>query len=236
MFVIIMVLRIKGTASPWNIIITYSQLVVYALIYDVYLHNHVQCYVRKKIAVFLITILGVLNLDFLCLIIPPLCISSSLTNIHTLFFDYIIALYPILIIVLVYALIKFHDRNCKVITIVSLPLQKLYRRFQGRWDPKQSILSTFATFLLPSYSKLLCNFLITVQSYNSTGDLIPDSSVLLYDPNVPYFKSKHTPYIIVSLTVISFILPPLCFYYSIQPFPLESSLNVVDFNDDTFFT
>ena len=217
MFVIIMVLRIKGTASPWNIIITYSQLVVYALIYDVYLRNHVQCYVGKKIAVVLITILGVLNLDFLCLIIPPLCISSSLTNIHTLFFDYIIALYPILITVLVYALIEFHDRNCDVITIVSLPLQKLYHRFQGRWNPKQSILSTFATFLLLSYSK---NFLITVQSYNSTGDLIPDSSVLLYDPNVPYFKSKHTPYIIVSLTVISFIFPPplFLFLYPTRPF------------------
>ena len=32
MFVIIMVLQIKGTASPWNIIITYSQLQGYNVI------------------------------------------------------------------------------------------------------------------------------------------------------------------------------------------------------------
>ena len=214
LFVVIMVLQIKGTASPWNIIITYSQLVVNALMYDVHLRNYIECYVGKRVIVALITFLGVTNLDFFRLVIPPLCISTSLTAINTLFLDCIIALYPIFITVLVYVLIELHDRNCKVVTIVSMPLRKLYHYFHGRWDPKQSILSTFATFLLLSYSKLLfvsCNFLFTVQSYNSTGDLIPDSTVLLYDPSIPFFQSQHTPYIIISLSVTTtFILfPPL---------------------------
>ena len=215
MFVIIMVLQIKGTASPWNIIISYSQLVVNALMYDVYMRNHFKCYFGNKVTTLVITILGMSNLDFLRLVIPPLCISSSLRAINTLFFDYIIALYPIFITVCVYALIELHDRNCKVIAFVSLPLRKLYLYFfHGRWDPKQSILSTFATFLLLSYSKLLfvsCNFLLAVQSYNSTGDLIPDSTVLLYDPNIVFFRSQHTPYIIISLSVITtfILLPPL---------------------------
>ena len=154
------------------------------------------------------------NLDFLRQIIPPMCISTSLTVMNSLFFDYIIALYPILITVLVYVLIELHDHNCKVVTILSMPLRKLYYYFLGRWDPKQSILSTFATFLLLSYSKLLfvsCNFLFAVQSYNSTGGLIPKSTVLLYDPNIPFFQSKHTPYIIIALSVITtfILLPPL---------------------------
>ena len=214
MFVAIMVLQIKGTASPWNIIITYSQLVVNALMYNVHLRNHIECYVGKRVTIALITILGTSNLDFLRLIIPPLCISTSLTAIDTLFFDYIIALYPILITVLVYALIELHDHNYKIVVILSLPLRLLFHYFGGRWDPKQSILSTLATFLLLSYSKLLfvsCNFLFAVQSYNSTGDLIPDSTVLLYDPSVPYFHSQHTPYIIIALSVITtfILLPPL---------------------------
>ena len=214
MFVIIMFLQIKGTASPWNIIIAYSQLVVNALMYDVTLRNLIRCY---KMSVILITILGVSNLDFLRLVIPPLCINSSMTTINTLFLDYIVALYPILITVLMYILIELHDRSCyynKVIAILSMPLQKLYHYFNGRWNPKQSILSTFATFLLLSYSKLLfvcCKFLFAVQSYNSTGDLIPDSTVLLHDPTISYFKSKHIPYIIIALSVITLfiIFPPL---------------------------
>ena len=214
MFVVIMMLQIKGTASPWNIIITYSQLVVNALMYDAHLHDRIQCYVGKRGNIFLLTMLGMTNLDFLRLVIPPLCISTSLTAIHTLLFDYIIALYPILMTILVYALIEFHDRNCKIIICLSYPLKKLCRCCHGWWNPRRSILSTFATFLLLSYSKLLfvsCNFLLAVQSYNSTGNVIPNSTILLYDPNIPFFQSEHTPYIVISLSVLTIftLFPPL---------------------------
>ena len=91
-----MVLRVKGTASPWNIIITYSQLIVNALMYNVHLCNHIECYFGKRVKAALFIILGIANLDFFCLVIPPLCISSSIQAIDTLFFDYIVALYPIL--------------------------------------------------------------------------------------------------------------------------------------------
>lgn len=214
MFVVIMLLQIRGTASPWNITITYSQLVVNALMYNVNLRNRIQCNVGKRGDVILLTMLGVANLDFLRLVIPPLCISTSLTAIHTLFFDYIIALYPIFMAILVYTLIELNDRNFKIIIYLNYPLKKLCRYCRGRWNPKKSILSTFATFLLLSYSKLLfvsCNFLFAVQSYNSTGDVIPNSTVLLYDPNIPFFQSKHIPYIVISLSVITtfVLLPPL---------------------------
>ena len=213
-FMVITVLQIKGTASPWNIIIACSQAVVNALMYDVHLRNCIECYVDKRVNTALITILGVSNLDYFRLIIPPLCISSSLEVIDTLFFDYITALYPILITMLVYALIELYDHNFKIVIVLSLPLRKLYHYFHGRWNPKQSILSTFATFLLLSYSKLLfvsCSFLVAVQSYNITGDLVPDSTVLLHDPSVPYFKSKHIPYIIIALSIITIfiIFPPI---------------------------
>ena len=214
MFMIIMVLQIKGTASPWNIIITYSQLAANALMYSVHLPHLIECYVGKKVMILTITILGISNLDFFRLIIPPLCISSSLKPIQTLFFDYITALYPIFITMFMYALIELYDRNCRAVVILSTPLRKIYGYLQGRCDPKQSILSTFATFLLLSYSKLLfvsSNFLFAIQLYNSTGDLVPNSTVLLYDPSIPFFHSQHTPYITVALSAITIfiLLPPL---------------------------
>ena len=87
MFVVIMMLQIKGTAGPWNVIITYSQLVVNALMNDAHLRNRIQCYVGKRgnNIILLLTMLGVTNLDFLRLIILSPCISTSLTAIHTLF-------------------------------------------------------------------------------------------------------------------------------------------------------
>ena len=64
MLVVIMVLPIKCTASPWNIIITYCQLVVNTLMYDVPLNDRIQCYIGKKMTILLITILSVSNLHF----------------------------------------------------------------------------------------------------------------------------------------------------------------------------
>ena len=134
-----------------------------------------------------------------------------------------------------------HDHNCKIVVILSLPLRKFHRCCQGRWDPKQYIyiLSTFATFLLLSYSKLLsvsCNFLFAIKSYNSTGDLVPDSTVLPYDPNIPYFKPKHVPYIIIGDHRIHPLAPLTSTLISIQLVSLEDCSYVVDFDHGTFFT
>ena len=211
MFVVIMLLKIKGSSCPWNIIITYSQLTVNAVVYDIHLRNQMLCFVGEKAIIAILTILGVSNLDFFQMVIPPLCVSTSMKAIDTLFFDYIVALYPVLITVVLYLLIELHDHDCCVIVVLSLPLRRINHIFRG--NLKQNIISTFATFLLLSYSKLLfvsCKFLFAVQSYNSSGDPIPNSTVLLYDPTITFFKIDHIPYIIVALFVIAtfILLPP----------------------------
>ena len=177
MFVAIMLLKMKGSSCPWNIIITYSQLTVNAISYDFDLHHQTVCFVGSKMSIAILTILGITNLDLFHMVIPPLC--PTMKAIDILFFDYIIALYPILLTVVVYFWIELHDRGCQVVVILSIPLCRLNRIFRG--NPKQMIVSTFVTFLLLSYSKLLfvsCKFLFAVQSYNNSGDLIPNSTVL----------------------------------------------------------
>ena len=181
---------------------------------DSFLRTQITCYTGKKVSIVIFTILGVSNLDFLRLVIPPLCISTSLKAIDILYFDYITALYPILMTVIAYILIKLHDNNCKLVVLFSFPIRIVYSYFQEKWNPKKSIVSTFATFILLSYSKLLfvsCKFLFAVQSYNSTGDIIPNATVLLYDPNIRFFQSEHIPYIIIALSIVTLfvLLPPL---------------------------
>ena len=111
-------------------------------------------------------------------------------------------------------MIELYDRNCKAVVALSKPLRKIYGHLNVRCDPKQSILSTFATFLLLSYSKLLfvsSNFLYAIQLYNNTGDLVPNSTVLLFDPSILFFHSQHIPYTVVALSTITvfILLPPL---------------------------
>ena len=57
------------------------------------------------------------------------------------------------------------------------------------------------------------HFLLAFQSYNSHGERVSSSALLLYDPNIRFFHSEHIPYatiaLLVILIIIFIILPPL---------------------------
>ena len=183
-YLAVILLQIKGTASPFNIIITYGQLGLNAVIIGSRLHLKVACFTNKLFTTFILTLVGVLNLDFFRFVIPPLCISTSLKSITVLLFDYVTAVYPIALTVFIYVGIELHDRNYRIIVCLSSPLKLFWCR---NWNPKETILNTCATFLLLSYSKLLfvsISLLFNVHTYDCSGYVIPNSTVLLYDHNI----------------------------------------------------
>ena len=75
-------------------------------------------------------------------------------------------------------------------------------------------MNTAVTFILLAYSKILfasTNLLFDIQSSNVNDELVPDSTVLFYDPSVRFFHSEHIPYAVLVLPdiVIFVLLPPL---------------------------
>ena len=211
MYLVVILFQIKGTSSPFNIIITNCQLGLNAIRISSGLHDGLICITNQTFTKIYLTLASVLNLDFFHFLIPPLCISPSLKSVHTLLFDYIIAVYPIIVTVIIYVAIKLYDRNCRIVVLLSSPFRLLWYR---NWRPKETILNTCATFLLLSYSKFLfvsLSLLFHVHALSCKGAVIPNSSVLLYDPSIKFFHSEHIPYIVLALSVIViFVLfPPL---------------------------
>ena len=209
MYIIFIPLQISAAASPYNIIMMYAQLTATALKFNGDLHINLICLFGKTVTSVFITILDIWNLDFFRLIIPPLCISTSLKAINTLLFDYIIAIYPLIFSAFIYLCIELHDRNNRIVVFLSFPIRKC---FNSTWNPKKTILNTFTTFWLLSYSKFLfvsINLLSNVEIYNIHGKT--DSKVLLYDPTVKYLHSEHIPYVILasSILVVFICVPPL---------------------------
>ena len=209
---LLILFQIKGTSSPLNVIITYAQITAMGLKVDGNLCARLVCYIGQAFTNIIVTILGVFNLDFFHTVIPPLCISPSFKSINVLFFDYIVASYPLFLTMLIYFCIEVYDRQ-HIISFPSCPLRNCFRSFHTSWNPRRTILNTFATFLFLSYSKLLftsIHFLLAFQSYNSHGES-SSSAVLLYDPNIRFFYSEHIPYATVALLVllVFIILPPL---------------------------
>ena len=210
MYIIFILIQISAAASPHNIIIMYIQLTAMTLKLDAALHIKLFCMIGEAFTNILITVLDIWNLDFFRLIIPPLCIGASFKAINILLLDYVIAIYPLIFSAFIYLCIEFHDRNSRVIVFLSFPIRKCLS--STTWNPKKTILNTFTTFCLLSYSKFLfvsINLLSAVQIYDSHGKT--GSKVLLYDPTIMYFHSKHIPYIILaSLILVVFIfIPPL---------------------------
>ena len=214
MYVVVVLFQIKGTSSPLNVIITYAQLCVCAVKISVGVRMRIVCFLGPALTSIVLSVVSVVNLDFFHFVLPPMCISPSLRSISVFLFDYIVALFPILLTIFLYIIIELHDRNCWIIYHFTVPVKKLFTLFRTRWNPKTTILNTCITFLLLAYSKLLftsINLIFAVRAYNSEGEVVPNSTVLLYDPSIRFFHREHIPYAVLSLFVIvvCVLLPPL---------------------------
>ena len=153
----------------------------------------------------LATIFGVWNLDFFRTVIPPICLPLHTFQILAL--DYLVALYPLLLIIVSYALLTAYDKEISIVVWVWRPFQKCLARFRRPWNIRYSIIDAFATFLLFSYMKLLTtstNFLMPVSVYNVTGEWI--GNYLYYDASIPFFKGAHLIYASFTLLIVIIVI------------------------------
>ena len=145
------------------------------------------------------------SLDFFQHLIPPFCLSSSLTNIHVLFMELISAFYPLILMLLTYLLIELHARN---MYLVWKPFNKCVAKLKRSYDPKASIFNAFATVLLLSFSKILFTSINSVYqvnvftSINSVYQVNISSTynALYYNPYEP--SAVHLPYFIPVIALI----------------------------------
>ena len=151
---------------------------------------------------------GVWNLDFFRTLLPPICIKLS--TLQVLALDYVIAIYPLLLIAITYILIDLYDRNICLLVWLWKPFRKCYK---GDVNVKPAFINAFITFLILSYVKLLSvsfDLLVYVNVYNSSGN--NTGTFLFYDASIEYFGREHLPYAILAIiVVIIFIILPLVF-------------------------
>ena len=72
------------------------------------------------------------NLDFFRTIIPDICMNVS--TLGALALDYAIAVYPLFLITLSYALIVLYDRDIGLLVYMWRPFHKVFGIFKRNWD------------------------------------------------------------------------------------------------------
>ena len=180
---------------------------------------------------FLVTFYGIWNLDFLRYIIPPFCISKSLTSLQAEALEYVVAVYPLLLIVATYICVELYDNEYRIIVALWAPFRKMFRSecFKDL-NIRYSLIKAFATFLVLSYTKIfhisraLLNY---TEIKNITGDIV--KTVLAIDASTSYSSATHIPYMVLAtFMLVTFNLLPLfllllypmkCFQVFLGKFP-----------------
>ena len=124
---LLMFFQIKGTCSPFNVVIMCAQLVTMGLKHNGTLHSRLVCNIGHTLTSIIVISFGVFNLDFFYNVIPSLCISSSFKSIDILLLDYVVASYPLFLTVLLYLCVNLHDRQH--ISFPSSQLRKCFKTF-----------------------------------------------------------------------------------------------------------
>ena len=156
------------------------------------------------------TVYGIWNLDFFRTVIPGICLE--VTTLQVLALDYLVAVYPMLLMVIAYTLVELHGYGFKVMLYLWRPFHYFFARFRREWDIQTTIVDTFASFFLLSTTKLFSvsfDLLIPTELHTASGSSL--GLYLYYDPNIKYFNETHLPYALLALAVLGlFILLPLC--------------------------
>ena len=102
-----------------------------------------------------VSVLSIWNLDFFRLVYPSFCLHPDTNNLQVLAVDYIIAVYPLLLVALSYLLVILYDRNVRFIVCLLKPFVALFIRFRRQWNIKNSLVDAFCYIFLLSYVKIL---------------------------------------------------------------------------------
>ena len=212
---LVMVFQLHVTSAEMNVFVFLCQFITCVSTLTnpyVYVHHITDLSGTNFILFALLTFYGIWNLDFFRYFLPSFCISNDMTTLHTLALEYVVAIYPLLLIVIVYVCVEMYDRGVRVVVCMWRPFRVCFARFRRRWNPKGSVIKTFATFLLLSYSKLLTvsySLLDGVELYNITGKTV-GPPVLYYNASIGYFSKEHLPFAVPALCVLLvFVIFPL---------------------------
>ena len=156
------------------------------------------------------------NLDLVRSVIPPFCLHPDLSALQVLSLDYIVAVYPMILVLLTYLLVKLHD-HFRLVVWLCRPFYICLHYFRREWEIKSSLIGAFSTLLLLSYVKIIdisSNILMPTHLYHMNGTHGPPR--VYNDINIFYLSKEHLPYFVTAIVMsFTFNVVPLlllCLY------------------------
>ena len=218
LFTVIVVFAISVVSGPINSFIFYGQITAspffsIGLAMSVLGAQGTFTYSNRMSTVTVDALYNFWNLYIFQVIIPPFCLTNHLSTLQAYALEYIIAFYPLVVIVFLYVCIRLHASDFRPVVYCWKPFLKYFLRFRRSVEPKTSVIDAFATFILLSYIRLLFvagRFLLPTHLFSGQGEK-PKTLVFAYDASIQFFRAEHLPLAILSIIVLlTFIaVPPI---------------------------
>ena len=169
------------------------------------------------------SLLGIWNLDWMRSFYEPFCLHPNMTFVQAITLDYLVAIYPLLLLLIALTLVSLHSRDVKLINAVWKPFKMVTRPFFRNLNIQTSLIESFATLYFLSAMKVqsvTLDLLSPTAIYHTDG-IVTDKLYLLLAGEVEYFGKDHLPYALLALFffTVFFLLPVLLlFLYPCQCF------------------
>ena len=215
-FIIVITFRLSATSPKLNAFILFNQILTspsnMRSLEVVLPKRSKYAPSQQHIIKTFVSVFSVWNLDFFRLVYPSFCLHPDTNNLQVLAVDYIIAVYPLLLVALSYLLVILYDHNVGFIVYPLKPFVTLFIRFRRQWNIKSSLVDGFATFFLLSYVKILSvsvDLLLPVVLYDQHGQALPQ--LYVYNQgDVTFLGRHHLPYACLAIFFfITFTLTPM---------------------------
>ena len=173
-----------------------------------------------------------------CLLLPSgyfpfeYCLFHGMTTIQVIAFQYIFAVYPLLVILLIFTWLEMYARGVRPVFYITRQLLHMLARLSQKLNIKRSLTDTFSVMYVLSFTQLarvsgqLLTF-TTLTIYNTTTNKVHHERVFYYDGSLAYFGGEHLPYGLLAIVVlIVFVIVPsvLLLLYPFKFFQRKLSL------------
>ena len=150
---LVILFRIRLCADYMNALVFFCNIGSASLLYfgPVIIFSSLPSNSERSAVSILLSTYNIFNLQFFQNFFPPLCISEGMTNMEVLALRYLVALYPLLLILVIYALVCLYDRNFKPLVLVWRPFGAIISCFRKQFNVRHSLIHAFASFFLLSF-------------------------------------------------------------------------------------
>ena len=211
-YAIVLLFKFNANSPSLHGFILFAQMLtqtsIMKILYAKFGSSH---HLERSVVIALETLYSIWNLNFFRAFTPDICLRIS--TLDALLLEYVVAFYPMLLILITYIATELHSQGYRVITVLWQPFHLCSIYFRKEWNIKSSLIDVFATFLLLSYNRLLdINFslLMYITPYNPKGETV--GRYVYYDSSKKFFGHEHrlfgnfAVFVLFFFNVIPFLL------------------------------